>query len=343
MTAPTPDRHEQSKDIAGISATRGSAILGLNKWKTTVLAWQEIMEKRQPGFNAARGYTLPEPEEKSVFAWGKAFETAVFDLADERSPLDESSREQLYQSGSEPVAFGFIDARYEDGALAEIKTTNVRSFYQSWGEPGTDRIPQEYQVQVQHLMMITGASECCVSVLVFPRPIDEWEAMGWEMCEDGVDSAMFHAEQGWHSYPRDWAEYLEMMGYFHQYIVPADPALHEMMREKYAEFWAKYVLTAKEPPCADYEDVRRLFPEPKGSLVVHPTVELWTREYKDIGKELGASGHLKKRQEELKRLILSYARKKTTVADDDSQEKIVFLDSTGNKLGQFDGKTFRVN
>ena len=69
--------------IHGISATRASAILGLNKWKTPFLAWQEIMEKLKPGFNAEKGYILPPREDKAVFRWGHAFESAVIELAEQ--------------------------------------------------------------------------------------------------------------------------------------------------------------------------------------------------------------------------------------------------------------------
>jgi hypothetical protein len=56
---------------------------------------------------------------------------------------------------------------------------------------------------------------------------------------------------------------------------------------------------------------------------------------------LGKSGHLSKRKESLKLQILKYANTATSVADDDSQEKITFLDDCGNSLGTYNGKTFR--
>ena len=141
--------------------------------------------------------------------------------------------------------------------------------------------------------------------------------------------------------PHDWVMILSQMGYFHQYPVEANPKIHKLLREMYTDFWNRYVLTEKEPDITDYEDIRRLFSAPKGTLVVSGDVAEWMREYKEITKETGDSGFLAKRKTELKTKILEFSRKETTVADDESQEKIIFLDSTGKKVGQFDGKTFR--
>ena len=62
------------------------------------------------------------------------------------------------------------------GIIHEGKTTNLRAYRSQWGEPGTDRVPMAYQVQVQHQMLVTGIDEAIVSVLVFPISADEMEA-----------------------------------------------------------------------------------------------------------------------------------------------------------------------
>lgn len=339
---------ERGHDIIGISATRASAILGMNQWKTPLLAWQEIMEKLRPGFNAERGYILPEREDKALFRWGKAFEDAIVEMAGQEFGGIIVRREDLVIDQSRvPTTFAYIDGLYSGGTLHEGKTTFIRAFDMKWGEPGTDRIPQEYQVQVQHSMMCGGLERALVSVLVFPRPVDEWEEEGWGIEETAPHSPdwMSHLlrKSGNNSLVRTglWAEVLNQMGYFHQYPVDANPDTHKLLHEFYKDFWERYVIPAKEPDIRDYEDIRRVFTAPKGVLVVSGETAEWMREYRNINKEIGASGHLKKRQGELKTRILEFARKETTVADDESQEKIIFLDSTGKKVGQFDGKTFR--
>ena len=332
----------RGQKIIGISATRASAILGLNQWKTPLLAWQEICEKIRPGFNAERGYILPEREDKAVFRWGHAFEDAIVSLAENERGQTIEGREGLViaESGTSAM-FAYIDGLYSDGTLHEGKTTFIRAFDKKWGEPGTDRIPQEYQVQVQHSMMCGGLDHAIVSLLVFPRPVDEWEEEGWEVGELDGGPLLNNAGQLTSADPLEWAVYLRQMGYFHQYPVNANLDTQKLLREFYADFWERYVLTEKEPDITDYEDIRRVFTAPKGVLVVSGETAEWMREFREITKETGASGFLAKRKTELKTKILEFARAETTVTDDEAQEKIVFMDSTGKKVGQFDGKTFR--
>ncbi|MEE9499634.1 MAG: YqaJ viral recombinase family protein [Nitrospinaceae bacterium] len=338
----------RGQEILGISATRASAILGLNQWKTPLLAWQEIMEKKKPGFNAERGYILPEREDKAVFRWGHAFENAIIGIAQDTRGRTIERREDLVMEtlGRIPL-IAYIDGLYSDGTLHEGKTANIRAFDKKWGEPGTDRIPQEYQVQIQHSMMCAGLERAVVSVLVFPRPVEEWEEEGWEIEEtapgspDWISHLLRNSKNNKLTRPGLWADLLNQMGYFHQYPVEAKPKTQKLLRTYYAEFWERFVLTEKEPDITDYEDIRRLFTAPKGTLVVSGGVAEWMREYKEITKETGDSGFLAKRKTELKTKILEFSRNETTVVDDESQEKIIFLDATGKKVGQFDGKTFR--
>lgn len=345
---------DKRSDATGVSATRASAILGLNQWKTPLLAWQEVMEHIEPGFNASRGFILPEREDKAVFRWGHAFEDSLITLAKMKTGERIADREMMVSTtGGKPNAFAKIDGRYSTHELHEGKTTNFRAFDLKWGEPGTDRIPQEYQVQVQHQMMCADAEKCIVSVLVFPRPVDDWEDEGWTIMEmeNGSEYRLIKTKaEGTPSemnidsvvdFPVNWASTLNQMGYFHQYPVESKPDQHKLLMEAYEHFWGKYVLTKTPPEIDDYEDVRRTFTAPKGTLVVSDDAARWMREYRDINREIGSGGNLKKRKDYLKTKILKFAKDKTTVADNDSQEKIVFRDNAGNKVGSFNGTTFR--
>jgi putative phage-type endonuclease len=51
----------------------------------------------------------------------------------------------------------------QDFKILEIKTAAYRS--QEWGSSGTDEIPREYVIQLQHQLMVTGAREAEVAVL----------------------------------------------------------------------------------------------------------------------------------------------------------------------------------
>jgi hypothetical protein len=346
---------KRGQDIIGISATRASAILGLNNWKTPLQAWQEIQEKIKPGFNAEKGFILPDFQEGPALRFGKAFEKAVIKLAEDKQKQEIGDQEKLCSDieivpGNYPIippAFCYIDGRYNrenPQVLHEGKTTNSRTHRMKWGEPGSDRIPQEVQVQVQHQMLCTGADEVIVSLLVFPKPQNVMEDEGWSVHFDNLNDVYYLSRQEPEYLsvnPVSWSKSLDQMGYFHQYKVESKPDVQKLLRELYDDFWNRYVLTQIAPEEVDYSDIRRTFTAPKGTLVVNDKIAGKMREYKDIGREIGTGGQLAKRQVQLKVEILKFAKDKTTVADDESQEKIVFMDESGNKVGSFNGKTFR--
>ena len=130
------------------------------------------------------------------------------------------------------------------------------------------------------------------------------------------------------------------MGFFHQFPCPADRDLQKLLLDGYRHFWDNYVLTGTEPQLTDYEDIRRAFPEPVGTLVVDPQTESWLLELTETKEEISKTGRLGKRVEELKVLILDNARKQTTIPDEGSETKLIFKNSQGKKLGQYNGKTF---
>jgi hypothetical protein len=346
---------------SGISGSRGAAVLGLSEYQSPLEVWQRIMEERKPGWNAAHGYTLPPDPDNAAIRWGNAFEDAVFAMAQERRgvriPL--TTREQLWSTnGSDRMGPGMpgdgldwfitchIDGRYEDGALHEGKTAGYFAFLDSWGEPGTDRIPTAYQLQVQHQMLCTGAPSAVVSVLVFPRRPDEWEQAGVALARHvgrSDDLEWFvHSPARVADIPcMQWARALDEMGYVHQYTVAARPSLQAELVSRYREWWETYVIGECEPEPRTPDDVARLFPAPKGTIVADEQMQRWLTEYAEIGAEIGGTGRLAKRRDELRVLVLDTARKLDAQLDDESREKTVFRDAQGKKLGQWNGKVFR--
>jgi hypothetical protein len=363
----------------GISASRGAAILGLSEFQSQFEVWQLIMEERfpprpnkkgavnpkikaptqsgYPGFNASRGYLLPEFKEGAPLRWGKAFEDAVIVLAEEARGQKIVDREKFYfynTSDGDPniqhpqskleAAFVtcHIDGAYEvDPDIHEGKTTSAFPYREKWGEPGTDKIPTTYQVQAQHqLICKPRAKRVVVSVLVFPESQDHWERLGWTVGElphgyvlDGPGVIGLR--------PIEWARVLAQMGYFHQYPVEANPDAQKLLIDGYRHFWDHHILEAVEPEIKEYDDIRRAFPEPVGTVVVDDEMASWFAERDAIKEEIGGKGPLSKRADELKVTILARARTIGAVKDEESEKKIIFRDQAGKKLGQFDGKTFR--
>lgn len=374
----------------GISGSRAAAILGMSPWSTPFQVWQDIMEKRQPGFNAKHGYDYTPFEGNASTRWGLAFEDAIIKLAEDKAGKEIGSREApfMYYMDAEKQAPVFMsegmgfkdDYKYPhitchvDGlytvndesspifngpVLHEGKTTTAYGFGDKWGEPGTDKIPVEYQIQVQHQMLCTGADSAIVSVLVFPKRPDDWEEMGWvaDWWEHEKDSAIngymltLHGEQegsptGNGVYdqvmPIHWAHTLDEMGFFHQYTVPANRELQSLMLDKYREWWQEYVIGETPPEPQNYDDIRALITAPTGTIIVDSDTARWFKEYKDIGSEIGATGNLAKRKEQLKVLILDHARSLESTLDDDSTDKWIFMDDRGRKVGSY-GRTAKGN
>ena len=328
-----------------ISASRGAAVLGLSNWSTPFNVWQKICEAREPGFNADRGYTYPEYEESAVLRWGKAFEDAVIKLSEEAEGTEIIDRERLVIHSDYITCH--IDGAYNDISgnylkLHEGKTAGFFYYKDNFGKPGTDRVPPQYGIQCQHQMACTGADEVILSVLVFPRSVEDWEKEGFKLYDE------FDDESYWSLYKNDkyldiqrFADALGIMGYFHQYPIKRNQELIDLMIEKYTAFWTDYVLTGQEPEPQNYDDIKRMLPSPKGTLIATEQIERWCVEYKECGAELGVKGNLQKRREQLKILILDWMRKQDPVMDEESREKTILKNTRGHNLVSFNGSVFR--
>lgn len=339
---------------SGLSGSRAAAVLGLSEFQSPLECWQRIEEERSPGFNAAHGFTLPADPDNAAIRWGTAFEDAIVSLAEEARGLKIYDREKIF---TRDYLTCHVDGIWEDDAMFEGKSTSAFSYREKWGEEGTDRIPQSYQIQAQHNLMLSERDELHLGVLVFPEMPDAWEKMGWLVRH--IEQTTMNAG-GWWLYhddrscegnppiidkqvrPIEWATALAEMGFFKRYTIHVNPEAQAAMLASYRHFWEHNVLGEVPPDPRDYEDVRRLFPAPKGTIVCDDTLSGWLREYKDIRDELGGKGMLSRRADELKVLILERARATDGTIDDESREKTIFRDQAGQKLGQYDGKSFRV-
>ena len=340
-----------SKPI-GISASRSSTIMGLNPWQSELEVWQKIMEEVEPGFNAANNYEYPVFEETAQIRWGNAFEDAVCELAEEKikgypDHIDNriDAREKLYKYNKYITCH--IDGLYFNSNLHEGKTTSIFYFNDNFGEPGTAKVPTQYQSQCQHQMLCTGAEKVILSVLVFPRRVDDWEEMGWIIVQH--PQWIVHGEKYRYVLKKDnkiievddWARTLNQMGYFHQYEIPANKETQKAMLEYYKKWWKDHIIGRKPPEPAYYADIKRIWRAPVGTIIATNQLERWSKEYKDCGVELGKSGALSKRKEQLKMLLLKSMKKMDGCLDDESRDKTVLRSKKGKKLLSYTGKVFR--
>jgi len=331
----------------GISGSRAAAVLGLSEFTSRFEVWQQIKEEREPGFNAKRGYIMPVFEGNAATRWGLAFEDAVVQLAEQVMGISIGAREQMfsrdYLTCHIDGCYGAIVGNEPFPKLHNGKTTNQRTFWQKWGEPGTANVPQSYQIQGQHDMLVSGAEQTILSVLVFPEMPDEWEKQGWEVRMDIKTEPFFlhNKNSGNLSSPMAWAGPLAEMGFFKQYIIPADKEAQGVMLESYRKFWRDHIDGDAEPKPETPEDIARAFPAPVGTIVVTDQVAAWIAERNAITDEIGGKGPLSKRKDQLKVDILDWARKQDATIDDESKEKTIFMSSDGRKIASWNGKTFR--
>jgi len=335
-----------------ISASRGAAILGLSKWSTPTKVWLQIMEARKPGFCEKNNYEFPVFVDSAQIRWGKAFESAIIDLASKKQNSEIVKREKLCSLGGfNPFITCHIDGEYDpfsaNKILHEGKTTSIFYYRDNFGEPGTDKIPVEYQIQCQHQMICTGAEKVILSVLVFPRRVDDWDAMGWRTHFDGTEYILIDNKKTVMAnivieHPENWAHTLDQMGYFHQYEIHANPELQALMISNYKKFWKNNILKKNPPQPKNYDDIRALVRNPIGTIIADEHMERVVSEYKNIKSEIGDSGTLAKRIDQIKVDILKFMESASSVVDDDTKDKWILRDRAGNKIASY-GKNKKGN
>jgi len=313
----------------GISGSRGASILGLSNWSTPVQAWLEIMEGRYPGFCEKNGYVKPEREYNIAMRFGHLFEDSICEKIEDLDHNITDRETPFVLSETYDYITCHPDGVIDGGALLENKTTDVYNYREKWGEPGTDRIPQEYQIQVQHNMMTLGLKYAVVYVLIFPRRVAEFEHLV-------VDDKFIYDEY-------EWVTFLDQMGFFKKYYIEANYELQEKMLEMYVDFWENNVLKQIPPTPKNYNDIKLLCPAPVGTIIADENVMRLMAEYKLITKELGSGGQYQKRKKQIKNDVMKflYENGGKAVEDSDSVEKIILRDEAGKKLASFDGKVFR--
>ena len=325
------------------SASQISTLIGLNPYATPLHAFQILKESEEPGWNTAHGYTLPPAVDNAAVRWGLAFEDSIIKLAEEKEGCEIINREKLFTKTIDGITLScHIDGQYASGyhahpVLAEGKTTNHWAYTSTkkeiqenidfttgkiepgfqivrrWGDPGTDQVPQEYQIQGAVQRICTGAELVKLSVLVFPKGQDEFEALGWVISSYTNSNGTFPVlvkdipEKSPIIEPINWARTIEQMGNFHTYLLPSNPALETAIINSVTRFDAEHMKPGIPPTPTDFADVRRLLPNPMGKVIATPDLVTLCREYSENVRQLGTASPIRARQEILKTQIADAA------------------------------------
>jgi putative phage-type endonuclease len=133
----------------GIGASDAAAAVGLSKWCTPL----EL-------YLIKRGEL--ETTENEPMRWGTALEPVIRQEYANRTGRTVILPGLLRHPRIE-FALATPDGIADGDRLLEVKTARTA---QDWGEPGTNEIPTEYMLQVQHALAVVGLVVCDVAVLV---------------------------------------------------------------------------------------------------------------------------------------------------------------------------------
>lgn len=136
----------------GIGATDSPKILGLSRYGSALTVYEDKVGDPPDG-----GTNLP--------SWlGLRLQQTVGELYTTATGIPIRAANVQFRHPAYPWLVCHLDFRGlgDTDLLVEAKT---RSSTKGWGADGTQHIPEDVWVQVQHEMMVTGASRCHVAVL----------------------------------------------------------------------------------------------------------------------------------------------------------------------------------
>jgi putative phage-type endonuclease len=135
----------------GIGGSDVAAILGLSKWRTPLDVYLD-----------KRGERGDQPDNQAM-AWGRRLESAVLSAYAEETRQDVRRPEGIIAHARFDWMLANLDGFTDEPRVVEVKTARTAS---GWGEPGTNEVPDDYALQVQHYMAVTGFDVADIAVLI---------------------------------------------------------------------------------------------------------------------------------------------------------------------------------
>lgn len=134
----------------GIGGSDVAAILGMSKWRTPLDVY---LDKRGEA---------PERDDSEPMRWGRALEPLV-----RQEYADRTGRVVLavpmMRHPNYQWMIANVDGVADGDRLLEVKTARTSM---GWGEEGTDQVPADYLLQVQHYMIVTALPVADIAVLI---------------------------------------------------------------------------------------------------------------------------------------------------------------------------------
>jgi len=138
----------------GLGGSDASVVCGINKYKSPIELW---MEKT--------GQFPPEEAGEAAY-WGNQLEPFVKAEFIKRTGIGVSPLKQILQSGEYPFMIANLDGICEHPDYGTcVFESKTASFYKG-GEWEDAAVPDEYLLQVQHYMAVTGYKGAYIAVLI---------------------------------------------------------------------------------------------------------------------------------------------------------------------------------
>lgn len=136
----------------GIGSSDAAAILGLSPWRS---AWEIYMDKIGE---------LPEVPPTEEMQWGLRLEPAIAQAYQDTTGAA-LTQPPMMRHRDRTWMLASIDRIADSGRIVELKTANPFQ-RQLWGEEGSDQVPEQYLIQVQHQMAVAESDQADIAVLL---------------------------------------------------------------------------------------------------------------------------------------------------------------------------------
>lgn len=137
----------------GIGGSDASVVCGINRYKSPVELWMEKTNQ------------LPYQEAGEAAYWGTQLEALVRAEFSKRTGIEVTHAMQLLQSKEHPFMLANLDGicEHPDYGTCGFEAKTASAYKASEWE---DTIPDEYQLQIQHYMAVTGYPGFYIAVLI---------------------------------------------------------------------------------------------------------------------------------------------------------------------------------
>lgn len=137
----------------GIGGSDVSVIAGINKFRSIFQLWLE-----------KTGQVIPEEVETEYTHFGTVLEPIVKKEFVRRTGLKVRAKKMLLQSEDYPFMIADLDGViYENGEICIFEAKTASTYKE---EVWKSSVPEEYMLQVQHYMAVTGAKKTYIAALV---------------------------------------------------------------------------------------------------------------------------------------------------------------------------------